>query len=59
MARSSPVARLTGIVDAIELIRHDMANVTREAFEADQRKRRLIERGIEIISEASAAYPRT
>jgi uncharacterized protein with HEPN domain len=53
MNESSPVARLTDIVDAIELIRIEMDGVTLEAFEVDRRKRWLIERGIEIISEAS------
>jgi uncharacterized protein with HEPN domain len=53
MAPSSPVARLTDIVEAIELIREEMAGVTLAAFEQDRRKRWLVERGIEIISEAS------
>lgn len=57
MAVSSPVARLTDIVDAIELIRGEMAGVTLEAFEPDRRKRWLAERGIEIISEASRRLP--
>lgn len=50
---SSPVARLTDIVEAIELIRSEMADVSLAAFEHDIRKRWLVERGIEIISEAS------
>ena len=53
MTPSSPVARLTDIVEAIELIREEMAGVTLSAFEHDRRKRWLVERGIEIISEAS------
>ena len=54
MARpSSPVARLTDIIEAIELIRTEMAGVSLAAFEPDRRKRWLVERGIEIISEAS------
>jgi uncharacterized protein with HEPN domain len=53
MAPSSPVPRLTDIIEAIELIRSEMAGVTLEAFEPDRRKRWLVERGIEIISEAS------
>jgi len=52
MART-PIARLTDIVEAIELIREEMADVTLPAFEHDRRKRWLVERGIEIISEAS------
>jgi uncharacterized protein with HEPN domain len=53
MAVLSPVPRLTDIITAIELIRSEMAGVTLQAFESDMRKRWLIERGIEIISEAS------
>jgi len=53
MARSSSIPRLTDIIEAIELIRAEMAGVALRAFEPDKRKRRLVERGIEIISEAS------
>jgi uncharacterized protein with HEPN domain len=53
MAQSSPIPRLTDIIEAIELIRSEMAGVTLAAFEPDRRKRWLVERGIEIISEAS------
>lgn len=45
--------RLNDIVEAIELIDAEMEGVTLAAFEADKRKRWLVERGIEIISEAS------
>jgi hypothetical protein len=57
MAKQSPVPRLTDIIDAIELIRSEMAGVTLEAFESDRRKRWLVERGVEIISEASRHLP--
>jgi uncharacterized protein with HEPN domain len=57
MTDSSPIARLTDIMDAIELIRSEMEGVTLEAFETDRRKRWLVERGIEIISEASRRLP--
>jgi uncharacterized protein with HEPN domain len=53
MAGHSPTPRLTDIVEAIELIQAEMAEVTLAAFESDRRKRWLVERGIEIISEAS------
>jgi len=53
MAAPSPIPRLTDIVEAIEHIRSEMAGVTIDAFEADWRKRWLVERGVEIISEAS------
>lgn len=52
-----PVARLNDIADAIELIFAEMTDVTLEAFEGDRRKRWLVERGIEIISEASRHLP--
>src|ERR1700677_3728422 len=57
MAVSSPGARLTDIIEAAELIRSEMAGVTLDAFETDRRKRWLVERGIEIISEASRRLP--
>jgi uncharacterized protein with HEPN domain len=57
MTKSSPIARLTDIIDAIELITSEMEGVTLDAFERDRRKRWLIERGIEIISEASRRLP--
>jgi uncharacterized protein with HEPN domain len=45
--------RLTDIIEAIENISSETAGATLEAFEADWRKRWLVERGVEIISEAS------
>jgi uncharacterized protein with HEPN domain len=53
MATSSSIARLTDIIEAAELIRSEMAGVTLQGLESDKRKRWLVERGIEIISEAS------
>lgn len=53
MAAPSLAARLTDIVEAIENIRSETAGVSLDAFEADWRKRWLVERGVEIISEAS------
>jgi hypothetical protein len=50
MTQSSPIARLTDIIEAIELIQSDMAGVTLDAFEADRRRRWLVERGIEIMA---------
>ena len=57
MAARSPIPRLTDIVEASALIRREMQGVTNEAFEADIRKRWLVERGVEIISEASRRLP--
>ena len=48
---------LTDIVDAITLLRVEMDGVTLAAFEPGRRKRWLVERGIEIISEASRRLP--
>jgi uncharacterized protein with HEPN domain len=45
--------RLTDIIEAIESIRRVLGGVPLEAFEQDWEKRWLVERGIEIISEAS------
>jgi hypothetical protein len=53
MAASSFAPRLTDIVEAIEHIRSEMAGLTIDAFEADWRKRWLVERGSEMISEVN------
>ena len=53
MVGASAEPRLLDIIENIELITQDMAGVTLDAFEADTRKRRTVERCIEIISEAS------
>jgi uncharacterized protein with HEPN domain len=45
--------RLADIIEAIERIRGVLDGVTLEAFEQNWEKRWLVERGIEIISEAS------
>ncbi len=52
-AKRSPILRLTDIVEAIELIDEEMVGVNIRAFGPDKRKRWLVERGIEIVSEAS------
>src|SRR5260221_13621570 len=53
MAASSLVLRLADIIEAVERIRGETAGVPLDVFEADWRKRWLVERGVEIISEAS------
>jgi hypothetical protein len=45
--------RLADIVEAIERIRRVLDGITLEAFEQNWEKRWLVERGIEVISEAS------
>lgn len=57
MARASPAARLSDIVQAIELVRAELADVSLLAFATDTRKRWLVERGLEIVSEASRRLP--
>ncbi len=58
MASSSAAVRLIDIIEAIDLIRAELAGVTIHAFESDRRKRWLVERGLEIISEASRHLPK-
>lgn len=57
MIAASPEPRLGDVVDAIGYIRSDLENVTLESFAADRRKRWQVERGLEIISEASRHLP--
>jgi uncharacterized protein with HEPN domain len=54
---NSFVSRLADIIEAIELIRNEMTDVTLRTFKDDRRKQWLAERGIEIISEASRHLP--
>jgi uncharacterized protein with HEPN domain len=53
----SLIPRLTDIVEAIERVNGVLANVSLEAFENDWQRQWLVERGIEIISEASRHLP--
>jgi uncharacterized protein with HEPN domain len=57
MPTASAAAALTDILNAILIIRQQMADATLAAFEADKPKRWIVERGIEIISEASRRLP--
>lgn len=57
MIASSPEPRLRDIVDASGYIRSDLENVTLELFAGDRQKRWQVERGLEIISEASRHLP--
>lgn len=57
MASRSVLPRLFDIVEAIERVRQVLGDLTLEAFEADWEKRWLVERGVEIISEASRHLP--
>ena len=53
MTKRIVAPRLADIIEAIERIRRVLDGVTLEAFEQNWEKRWLVERGIEIISEAS------
>jgi uncharacterized protein with HEPN domain len=57
MRQSSSIARLNDILEAIAHIFAEMADVSLDAFERDWRKRWLVERGVEIISEATRYLP--
>jgi uncharacterized protein with HEPN domain len=57
MAAQSALARLSDIPEAIENILTLTKNVSLDQFEADWQKRWIVERGIEIISEASRRLP--
>lgn len=56
MARSA-VPSLSDILEAIGRIRDVLGNKSLEEFEADWRAQWLVERGVEIISEASRRLP--
>jgi uncharacterized protein with HEPN domain len=45
--------RLDDIIEAIGVIQSELDGVALEAFEADRRRRWLVERALEILSEAS------
>lgn len=53
MAVRSLIPPLTDIAEAIERIRGVLEDSSLDAFEADWQKQWLIERGVEIVSEAS------
>jgi len=53
MTARSLIPRLTDIIEAIERIRGELGDLPLEAFENDWRRQWLVERGIEIVSEAS------
>jgi hypothetical protein len=42
MTMPSQIARLTDIIEAVELIRSEMAGMTLRTFEPDKRKRWLV-----------------
>lgn len=57
MIAPSAEPRLKDIVEAIGYIWSDMENATLDSFAGDRRKRWQVERGLEIVSEASHHLP--
>jgi uncharacterized protein with HEPN domain len=57
MTERNATPRLTDIVEAIERIKDVMHGVALEAFEQDWQRRWIVERGVEIVSEASRRLP--
>jgi uncharacterized protein with HEPN domain len=57
VAERSYLPRLDDIIIAIEHVQSELKDVPLPAFEADWRKRYVVERGVEIISEASRRLP--
>ena len=57
MPRRSVRVRLHDILDAIEGIRSTLASVSYETFAATWHLQRAVERGLEIVSEASRSIP--
>jgi len=53
VAARSLIPRLTDIIEAIERIRAVMGDIPLDVFEADWQRQWLVDRGVEIISEAS------
>ena len=57
MAERNVSLRLSDMLEAIEHVRGVLEGAALETFEGDWRMRWLVERGIEIISEASRYLP--
>jgi uncharacterized protein with HEPN domain len=53
VAARSLIPRLTDIIEAIERIHAVLGDVPLDVFEADWQRQWLVERGVEIVSEAS------
>jgi uncharacterized protein with HEPN domain len=53
VSAGSLIPRLTDMVEAIERVRGLIVDTPLDAFETDWQKQWLVERGVEIISEAS------
>ena len=53
MGARSIVPRLTDMIESVERIRAVLKDISLEDFEADWQRQWLVERGVEIVSEAS------
>jgi uncharacterized protein with HEPN domain len=57
MSDHSSNPHLNDMIKAIERVRQVVGDMKLDAFEADWRRQWLVERGVEIISEASRRLP--
>jgi uncharacterized protein with HEPN domain len=57
MVARSFIPRLADMLEAIGRIRHVLGDMPLEEFEADWERQWLVERGVEIVSEASRHLP--
>jgi uncharacterized protein with HEPN domain len=57
MAKRSAALRLDDMIEAAERVREVLGDLSTEALEADWQRHWLLQRGIEIISEASRHLP--
>ncbi len=57
MPKRSVILRLEDMTEAVGRVRDVLGDLSVEAFEADWQKHWLVQRGIEIISEASRHLP--
>lgn len=57
MPKRSVTLRLGDLIEAAERVRAVVGDLPLEAFEADWKSHWLVQRGIEIISEASRHFP--
>jgi len=57
MDSDSPLSHIEDILAAIANIEEDIAGLDKETFTKNRRARQLLERNVEIISEASRRLP--
>jgi len=57
MAESAADPYLDDIIQAINRVRHVVGDMPLAAFKSDWQKQWLVERGVEIVSEASRRLP--